>query len=61
MTGWAWTYQVFVSANGERYFHSYGDTTIEDTSTGAQANLDGDVSGGDHENLQVSVGFRVTN
>jgi outer membrane protease len=54
-------YQVFVSANGERFFHTYGDTTIKDTSTGGQANLDGDVSGGDHENLQVSVGFRVTN
>jgi hypothetical protein len=38
-------YQVFVGANGERYFYSYGDTTIKVTSTGAQANLDGDVSG----------------
>jgi len=54
-------YQVFVSANGERYFHSYGDTTIKDTSTGAVGHVGGDSAAGDHENLEISIGFRVNN
>jgi outer membrane protease len=54
-------YQIFVNANAERYFKTEGDTEITDTSSGASVSLDGDVSGGDHENLQVSIGFRVTN
>jgi outer membrane protease len=52
-------YQVFLNANAERYFHTYGSTTM--TSSGGSVELSGDVAGGDHENLQISLGFRVTN
>lgn len=54
-------YQVFVNANGERYYNTDGDMKITDTSSGGSLSLDGDVSGGDHENFEVSLGFRVTN
>ncbi len=37
------------------------DTTLTDLLSGASAYYGGDTSGGDHENLQVSVGLRVAN
>lgn len=54
-------YQLFLNANAERYFHTYGSTTLTDTSSGGSVNYSGDVAGADHENLQISLGFRVTN
>lgn len=51
-------YQVFLNANGERYFRTGADTTM----TGSEGNAELDDHGGaDHENLQISLGFRVTN
>jgi outer membrane protease len=54
-------YQFFVNATAERYFRTSGDTTLIDITSGASAYYGGDVSGADHENLQISVGMRVTN
>jgi omptin len=54
-------YQVFLAASAERFFHTHGDTTLTDLLSGASAYYAGDTSGGDHENLQVSVGLRVAN
>jgi plasminogen activator len=54
-------YQVFINANAERYDETEGDTEITDTSSGGIFSLDGDVAGGDHENFEISLGFRVTN
>jgi outer membrane protease len=50
-------YEVFLNANAERYFRTKGDKTVND---GTEVEFN-DTGGGDHENLQISLGFRVTN
>jgi outer membrane protease len=51
-------YQIFLNANGERYFRTGADTTM----TGAEGNGEFEDGGGaDHQNVQISLGFRVTN